>query len=59
MLLINQDAPLDTIFASAQKNTYSMATDASSKLREHRTTLDELLRVLPPSALRELRTTLT
>ncbi len=59
VLLINQDAPLDTIFASAQKNTYSMATDASSKLREHRTTLEELLRVLPPSALRELRTTLT
>ncbi|HZF04096.1 MAG TPA: ATPase, T2SS/T4P/T4SS family [Patescibacteria group bacterium] len=59
VLLINQDAPLDTIFASARKNTYSMATDASSKLREHRTTLEELLRVLPPSALRELRTTLT
>ena len=59
VLLINQDAPLDTIFASAQKNTYSMATDASSKLREHRTTLEELLRVLPPSALREFRTTLT
>jgi type IV pilus assembly protein PilB len=58
VLLINQEAPLDTIFASARKNTYSMATDAAGKLREHRTTLEELLRVLPPSALRELRTAL-
>jgi type II secretory ATPase GspE/PulE/Tfp pilus assembly ATPase PilB-like protein len=58
VLLINQDAPFDTIAASARKNTYSMATDALTKLREQRTTLEELLRVLPPSALRELRTTL-
>jgi type IV pilus assembly protein PilB len=58
-LLINQDAPFDAIAASACKSTYSMATDALAKLREGRTTLEELLRVLPPSALRELRTTLT
>jgi len=58
VLLINQDAPFDAIAASATKNTYSMATDALTKLREQRTTLEELLRVLPPSALRELRTTL-
>jgi type II secretory ATPase GspE/PulE/Tfp pilus assembly ATPase PilB-like protein len=58
VLLINQDAPFDGIAASARKNTYSMATDALTKLREQRTTLEELLRVLPPSALRELRTTL-
>ena len=58
VLLINQDAPFDTIAASARKSTYSMATDALTKLREQRTTLEELLRVLPPSALRELRTTL-
>jgi hypothetical protein len=32
-----------------------MATDALAKLREGRTTLDELLRVMPPSAVRELR----
>jgi type II secretory ATPase GspE/PulE/Tfp pilus assembly ATPase PilB-like protein len=57
VLLINQDAPFDGIAASARKNTYSMATDALTKLREQRTTLEELLRVLPPSALRELRTT--
>jgi type IV pilus assembly protein PilB len=58
VLLINQDAPFDAVAASARKSTYSMATDAVAKLREGRTTLEELLRVLPPSALRELRTTL-
>jgi type IV pilus assembly protein PilB len=58
VLLINQDAPVDVIAASARKNTYSMATDALAKLREGRTTLEELLRVMPPSALRELRATL-
>jgi type II secretory ATPase GspE/PulE/Tfp pilus assembly ATPase PilB-like protein len=58
VLLINQDAPFDAITASAAKSTYSMATDALAKLREGRTTLEELLRVLPPSALRELRATL-
>jgi type IV pilus assembly protein PilB len=55
VLLINQNAPFDVIAASARKNTYSMATDALAKLREGFTTLDELLRVLPASALRELR----
>jgi type II secretory ATPase GspE/PulE/Tfp pilus assembly ATPase PilB-like protein len=55
--LIHQNAPLDTIVAAARKNTYSMASDALTKLRDGRTTLDELLRVLPPSALRELRAT--
>jgi hypothetical protein len=34
-----------------------MATDALAKLREGRTTLDELRRVLPLSALRELQNT--
>jgi type II secretory ATPase GspE/PulE/Tfp pilus assembly ATPase PilB-like protein len=53
--LINQNAPADVILAAASKNTYSMATDALAKLREGRTTLEELLRVLPLSALRELR----
>jgi type II secretory ATPase GspE/PulE/Tfp pilus assembly ATPase PilB-like protein len=56
VLLINQNAPLEMVTASARKNTYSMATDALAKLREGRTTLEELLRVMPPSALRELRT---
>jgi type IV pilus assembly protein PilB len=55
VLLISQNAPFDAIVASARKNTYSLATDAMAKLREGSTTLDELLRVLPGSALRELR----
>jgi type IV pilus assembly protein PilB len=59
VLLINQNAPSDVIQAAARKNTYSMATDGLAKLREGRTTLDELLRVLPPTALRELRTTIS
>jgi type IV pilus assembly protein PilB len=59
VLLINQDAPFEAIIESARKNTYSMATDALAKLREGRTTLEELIRVMPPSALRELRSTVS
>ena len=55
VLLINQHASPDLIQEAARKNTYSMATDAIVRLREGRTTLDEVLRVLPLSALRELR----
>jgi type II secretory ATPase GspE/PulE/Tfp pilus assembly ATPase PilB-like protein len=55
VLLISQNAPFDVVATSARKNTYSLATDAMAKLREGSTTLDELLRVLPASALRELR----
>jgi type II secretory ATPase GspE/PulE/Tfp pilus assembly ATPase PilB-like protein len=57
--LISQQASRDMVAAAARKNTYSLATDAMAKLREGRTTLDEVLRVLPPSALRELRSTVT
>jgi type IV pilus assembly protein PilB len=59
VVLINRDAPFEEVAASARKNTYTMATDALARLREGRTTLEELLRVMPPSALRELRTTRT
>ena len=44
VLLINQGAPFEAILETARKNTYSMATDALAKLREGRTTLDELRR---------------
>src|SRR5262249_28757923 len=57
VMLINQNASHEAIVAAARKNTYSMATDTLAKLRGGRTTLEEVLRVLPPSALRELRTT--
>ena len=59
VLLINQNASHEVIVAATRKNTYSMATDALAKLRDGRTTLDELLRVLPPTGLRELRATVT
>jgi type IV pilus assembly protein PilB len=55
VLLINENAPFDAILQAARKNTYSLATDGMAKLREGRTTLDEILRALPPPALRELR----
>jgi type IV pilus assembly protein PilB len=59
VLLINEGAPLEAIMTSAAKNTYSLATDAIAKLRDGRTTLEEVLRVLPPTALRELRSTVS
>ena len=55
--LINQRAPLDEIRASAERTTLCMADDALTRLREGRTTLDELLRVLPHSTLRQIRAT--
>ena len=55
LTLISQNAPPDAVAAAAKKNTYSMATDAFTRLTEGRTTLEEILRVLPHSAVRELR----
>jgi type IV pilus assembly protein PilB len=52
--LINENAPADAMLEATRKNTYSLATDAMARLREGRTTLDEIVRVLPPAALREL-----
>jgi type IV pilus assembly protein PilB len=55
--LINAGAPLDDIRASAERSTLSMTEDALIRLREGRTTLDELIRVLPHSTLRQMRAT--
>jgi type IV pilus assembly protein PilB len=55
--LINQRAPLDEVRASAERTTLCMADDALTRLREGRTTLDELRRVLPHSTLRQIRAT--
>jgi type IV pilus assembly protein PilB len=55
VMLINQNAHYETILESSRKNTYTLATDAVAKLREGRTTVDEVRRVLPPQSLRELR----
>ena len=52
--LINDNAPIDVVLEATRKNTYSLAADAMAKLREGRTTLDEIARVLPRTALREL-----
>lgn len=54
--LLREGAPSEIVVAAARTRTHSLASDAHAKLREGSTTLDELLRVLPPSALQELRT---
>jgi type IV pilus assembly protein PilB len=53
--LMNQGAAFDDIRRSAVKSTIGMADDVVLKLRQGRTTLDELVRALPPSVLRQLR----
>ena len=55
---INAGASFDDVRAGAEKSTLSMADDALLRLREGRTTLDELVRVLPHSTLRQMRATL-
>jgi len=57
MVLINRGAPFAEICVSAEKSTLPMADDVSDKLRQGRTNLEELVRTLPHSALRELRLT--
>ncbi len=57
MMLINRGAPFAEICLSAEKSTLPMADDASDKLRQGRTNLEELIRTLPRSALRKLQLT--
>jgi type II secretory ATPase GspE/PulE/Tfp pilus assembly ATPase PilB-like protein len=57
IVLINRGAPFDEIRASARKSTLAMADDVAEKLRLGRTNLEELIRALPHSALRQLRQT--
>jgi type IV pilus assembly protein PilB len=52
--LINEGAPAERLEQSAWKSTIPMAADALVKLREGRTSLEELVRILPPSALQKL-----
>jgi type IV pilus assembly protein PilB len=56
ILLINKGAHLDEIREAARRNSDTMAEDVMRKLREGRTSLEELVRVLPQSAFRALRT---
>lgn len=49
--LIIRRAPLEDIRVSAERTTLGMAEDAHARLRALETTLDELMRVLPYSAI--------
>jgi type IV pilus assembly protein PilB len=55
MMLITRQAPFDEVRASAMRTTFSMAQDANARLKGGRTTMEELLRVLPYSAIAEHR----
>ena len=55
VVLINRGAPFEEIRQSALKSTLPMADDAAERLRQGRTNLEELIRALPHSALRQLR----
>lgn len=54
-LLIMRKAPFEEIKESAARTTITMAETAWNRLRDGRTTLEELLRVLPYSAVAEFR----
>lgn len=54
-LLIMRRSPFEEIRESAKRSTISMAQDAHSRLLDCRTTLEELARVLPYSAIAEHR----
>src|SRR5262245_30249227 len=55
VVLINRGAPFEEIRRNALKSTLPMAEDAAEKLRQGRTNLEELIRALPHSALRQLQ----
>jgi type IV pilus assembly protein PilB len=54
IVLINKGAPFDEVRESARRTTLSMAEDVAEKLAQGRTNLEELIRALPHSALRQL-----
>ena len=55
VVLINKGAPFEEVRESARKTTLSMADDVAEKLAQGRTNLEELIRALPHSALRQLQ----
>jgi type II secretory ATPase GspE/PulE/Tfp pilus assembly ATPase PilB-like protein len=55
VVLINRGAPFEEVRQSALKSTLPMAEDAAEKLRQGRTNLEELIRALPHSAVRQLQ----
>jgi type IV pilus assembly protein PilB len=54
-LLVMREAPFEDIKASAVRTTISMAETSWNRLKDGRTTLEELVRVLPYSAVVEFR----
>jgi len=54
VVLINKGAPFEEVRESARNTTLSMADDVTEKLWQGRTNLEELIRALPHSALRQL-----
>jgi len=55
LMLIARQAPFDEVRISSQRTTHSMAQDAHQRLVDGRTTLDELVRVLPYQTVIEHR----
>ena len=55
IVLINKGAPFEEVRESARKTTLSMADDVAEKLALGRTNLEELIRALPHSTLRQLQ----
>jgi type II secretory ATPase GspE/PulE/Tfp pilus assembly ATPase PilB-like protein len=55
IVLINRGAAIEDIRARTQSTMRSMAEDAAEKLRQGRTSLEELIRALPHATLRGLR----
>jgi type IV pilus assembly protein PilB len=55
IVLINKSAPVEEIRASARRSTMSMADSAWLRLREGRTNLEELVRMLPYQAVVDFR----
>ena len=54
-VLVNMRAPFDQIRRSAARTTIPMAADVMDKLLRRQTTVEELVRTLPYSSLRQLR----
>lgn len=55
VILISKSAPFDEVRASARRRTISMAEDVAERLRAGRTNLEELIRVMPYSAVYQFR----
>ncbi len=55
VILISKSAPFDEVRASARRSTLSMAEDVIERLSSGKTNLEELIRVMPYSAVYQFR----